>query len=61
MWGSGLNFSEYLKVISDLEELDIPYKIDLLKYDIISDEALKEHIKRVGREIYVKESSSIKE
>lgn len=61
VWGTELNFSDYLKLISDLEELDIPYNIDLLKYELLTDEALKDHIKKIGREIYIKEGSFIKE
>lgn len=58
VWGSDLKFSDYLKIIAELEELDIPYEIDLLKYDLISNVALKEHIDRVGREIYIKKEIS---
>lgn len=54
IWGSKLNFSDYLKLISDLEELDIPYKVDVIKYDLIGNDNIKEHIQRVGKQLYVK-------
>ncbi|MEJ5172828.1 MAG: nucleotidyltransferase domain-containing protein [Hydrogenothermaceae bacterium] len=46
-----LTFSEYLKILTNLDELDIPYKIDLLHWNYL-DEDIKEHISRVGVEIY---------
>lgn len=48
-----MTFSEYLMVLSRLNELDIPEKIDLTKYELL-DEDVKAHIKRVGKEIYKK-------
>jgi len=48
-----LSFEEYLRLYSEIEELDIPYQIDLTKYDLLDDN-IKAHIKRVGKEIYVK-------
>ncbi|GAB5045775.1 nucleotidyltransferase domain-containing protein [Thermodesulfovibrio sp. TK110] len=46
-----MTFSEYLILLSEIEELDIPQKIDLTKYELLEDN-IKEHIKRVGKEIY---------
>ena len=34
--------------IMKLDELDLPYKIDLINYNAITNPALKEHIDRVG-------------
>lgn len=48
-----LTFSGYLKIVDELEQLDIPYKIDLAKYELL-DESIKEHIDRVGKEIFKK-------
>ena len=47
-----LEFSEYLKIIDEMEQLDIPNKIDITNYDLL-DNAIIEHIKRWGKEIYV--------
>ena len=46
-----MTFSKYLEVLSDVDELDIPEKVDLTKYELL-DESIKEHIRRVGKEIY---------
>lgn len=53
-----MTFSEYLYLLSEIEELNIPQKIDLTKYELLEDN-IKEHIKRVGREIYQREESII--
>lgn len=46
-----LDFSGYLKLMDELEQLDLPYKIDLTKYELL-DEPIQEHIKRVGKQVY---------
>jgi predicted nucleotidyltransferase len=48
-----LNFSEYLKIMDDIEQIDVPNKIDLTQYELL-DESIQEHIKRIGKEIYIK-------
>jgi hypothetical protein len=49
-------FSEYLWLYSMLEDLEIPYILDVTKYEMLEDN-IKEHIKRVGQEIYNRERS----
>jgi len=51
-----MNFSEYLRLYSMLEDLEIPYRLDVTKYEMLEDN-IKEHIKRVGQEIYNRERS----
>lgn len=46
-----MSFSEYLRLYSKLEELNIPYQIDVTKYDLLENK-IQEHINRVGKEIY---------
>ncbi|GIX42441.1 MAG: hypothetical protein KatS3mg129_2174 [Leptospiraceae bacterium] len=48
-----MEFYEYLDILSQLEELNIPYIIDLTKFELL-DEPLKEHIIRKGILIYKK-------
>lgn len=48
-----MTFPEYLHLLSKIDELDIPQKIDLTKYELL-DENIKAHIKRVGKEIYIR-------
>lgn len=50
--GNNLTFKDILTCTSKLEDLNIPYKIDLLDYHKIKEPALKEHIDRVGIEFY---------
>ncbi|MDR1733298.1 MAG: nucleotidyltransferase domain-containing protein [Oscillospiraceae bacterium] len=40
------------KLLSDLDELPMPYKFDVVDYNTISTPALREQIDRVGVEIY---------
>ncbi len=46
-----LDLSGYLKLIDQLESLDIPNKIDLTKFEFLEGPII-DHIKRVGIEIY---------
>ena len=40
------------KILLDFDDSDVPYLIDLQCYDTIKNQALKEHIDRVGVVIY---------
>jgi predicted nucleotidyltransferase len=51
--GKNLDF----RIVSHLsyllnEETPLPYRFDLLNYQTLNNDALKEHIDRVGKEIY---------
>lgn len=52
--GSGLNFSVMTKIENDLDDLLLPYKIDLSVLDAIENEDLLEHIQRIGKVFYAK-------
>ncbi len=54
IFAENLSFSQYLKLMAELDELNLPYEIDLIKYDLIKDKEFLEKIKREGREIYRK-------
>lgn len=41
-----------LKIENELDDLLLPYKIDLSLYDQIDNEELKEHIRRAGQVFY---------
>lgn len=49
--GEDLHFRDLCDIATKLDELNLPYHIDLVGYDKISNEELKEHIDRVGVEI----------
>jgi len=45
VWGNELNIG---KILTELDELSTPYKFDVVAYENISTDALREHIDRVG-------------
>ncbi len=47
-----LSFSQYLRLMSDLDELNLPYKIDLIRYESLKDEDFLRHIREEGKEFY---------
>lgn len=46
--GVGLTLKDILRVSAALDDLDLPYQIDLVIYDRITETALKDHIDRLG-------------
>ena len=48
VFGDELSFRDLGKIESELDDLLLPYKIDLSLFNMISSEELKEHIGRVG-------------
>jgi len=50
-----LNSSDVESVRSDLEELSLVYKFDVVAYGLVKNPEFREHIKRVGIKIYEKE------
>ena len=50
--GKHLCLQDLLDLYVEIDELYLPYKYDLLIYEQIKDEALLEHIRRVGKVLY---------
>jgi len=50
--GQNLDFDDTLSLLRKIDDLNIPYKIDLINYDTINEPDLKDHIDRVGIELY---------
>ena len=46
--GDKLNLDDILNLLLDLDELYLPYKIDMIIYHHIDNQELMNHIKRVG-------------
>ncbi len=46
--GDDLNTNDIIRFSVELDELDLPYKFDLVIYERIEEKALKEDINRVG-------------
>jgi len=53
VFGDGINLG---KLSSQLDELNMPYKFDVVEYNSISYAPLRDHIDRVGVEIYAQET-----
>lgn len=54
MKGEGLNLTEQLRIENELDDLLLPYKIDLSVYHHIQNADLIDHIDRVGAVFYNK-------
>ena len=50
--GLRLNLNDILDVTSDTEKLLLPFKLDLVIFNRIKEQALIDHIKRVGIVLY---------
>jgi predicted nucleotidyltransferase len=48
-----LSFQELLRIETELDDLLLPWMIDLSIYDQIDNPALREHIERVGKVFYM--------
>lgn len=55
--GNNLSLSLLNRIASEIDDLLLPYTIDLSVYNQINNEDLLEHIKRVGKIFYKKSSS----
>jgi len=49
--GDGLSFNDLLRIESQLDALDLPYRFDVSLYRELTHPDLREHIQRVGREL----------
>ncbi len=49
--------NDIINLSVELDELDLPYKIDLVIYERIQEKALKEHIDSVGILLFKRETS----
>ena len=57
--GKSLSYSDLLRLRSIIDDLLLPYEIDLNIFDLIQNENLKEHILRCGRVIYESRNKGI--
>ena len=55
--GDGLGFDELLKIMGELDDLLLPYTIDLSLFHRIDHEGLRAHIQRVGQEFYLRQAA----
>lgn len=52
LMGSALSLTEQLQIESELDDLLLPYKIDLSRLHALESPALLDHIRRVGVTLY---------
>ena len=53
--GERLTYKALMKIAGEIDELPIPYTVDLSVFDLLNHAKLKDHIKRVGKTFYKKE------
>ena len=58
LFGEGLGFPELLGIMDALDDLLLPYTIDLSIFDLLDHVELREHIARVGQEFYHRQVAS---
>lgn len=51
-----ISHSELSRFYMDIDDLLLPYQLDLSAYNRLSDTAFKEHIRRVGVPLYTKDA-----
>ncbi len=56
--GSEISFAEFMQIENQIDDLLLPYTVDLSQYNQINNKELIEHIDRVGLEIYKKNEKS---
>jgi predicted nucleotidyltransferase len=54
LFGEGLEYSEMMDIAMELDDLLLPYMIDLSIFEKLDHAELKEHIERVGQLFYEK-------
>jgi len=57
--GSEISFAEFMQIINQIDDLMLPYTVDLSQYKQLNNKELIEHIDRVGVEIYANNSKQI--
>lgn len=55
IFGSDLSINYLQQIELSLDELMLPYQIDLSIFSFISNDSLVEHINRIGIDFYIKE------
>jgi len=59
LYGEGLDLNEQMDIAMELDDLLLPYMIDLSLFESLNHPELKEHIERVGQVFYEKNSSPV--
>ena len=59
MMGSALNLKTLFRIETELDDLLLPYTIDLSIFDHIDNPGLVDHIRRMGKVFYRKEEAKV--
>ena len=54
---NSLPFAEFLQIQDEIDDLMLPYSVDLVQYGQLANSALIDHINRVGQPLYVRLTS----
>lgn len=54
--GPELTHSQFLDLLIKLDELDLLYRIDVVRYESIKNQDLLDHIRRVGVRVYARQT-----
>ena len=57
--GSGVVYRDLLEIMDELDDLLLPYTIDLSILHLIDHAGLREHIERVGKEFYRRQDADM--
>lgn len=52
LFGSNITTNDILTLQVEIEDLWLPYSVDLIDYNSIQNDALREHIDRVGKVVW---------
>ena len=55
--GEQLDHHDLLKIMNEMDDLLLPYTMDLSIFHMIDHEALRDHIQRLGREFYRRQNA----
>ncbi len=58
--GEAVSLAQQLRIESELDDLLLPYKIDLSRFHALDNPALTDHIRRVGVTVYEAEARSVR-
>lgn len=52
IFGTNISVKDLLELYEHFDNLDLPYHFDLIIYNQIENEAVREHVDRVGKQIF---------
>jgi uncharacterized protein len=52
IFGNNISVTDLLELYEQFDNLDLPYHFDLIIYNQIENEAVREHVDRVGKQIF---------